>query len=94
MGLSTAWKEIHAYNLNGVHLIWQYRCDLPNRQIKVTAKYTTYMVCIYLTNTHGMYARMYNNNNFCQHFNFVAIITIIENVIPCVHRSHDHIATR
>ena len=24
--------------------IWQYRRDLPNRQIKVTAKYTTYMV--------------------------------------------------
>ena len=37
--LSTLWKEAHAYSLNGVHLIWQYLHDLPNRQIKITAKY-------------------------------------------------------
>ena len=42
--LSTVWKETHAYSLNGVHLIWQYLCDLPNRQIKITAKYIMYMV--------------------------------------------------
>ena len=40
------WKETHAYSLNGVHLIWQYLHDSPNRQIKATAKYTTYMVHI------------------------------------------------
>ena len=39
-------EETHAYSLNGVHLIWQYIHDSPNRQIKATAKYTTYMVLI------------------------------------------------
>ena len=34
--LSTVWKETHAYNLNGVHLIWQYLRDSPNCQIKYT----------------------------------------------------------
>ena len=33
------------YSLNGVHLIWQYLRDSPNRQIKATAKYTMYTVC-------------------------------------------------
>ena len=28
--LSTVWKEIHAYSLNGIHLIWQNLHDLPN----------------------------------------------------------------
>ena len=42
--MSTVWKETHAYSLNGIHLIWQYLHDSPNRQIKATAKYTTYMV--------------------------------------------------
>ena len=33
-------------SLNGVHLIWHYLVhDLPNRQIKATAKHTMYMVC-------------------------------------------------
>ena len=32
------------YSLNGVHLIWRYLRDLPNRQIKANAKYTTYTV--------------------------------------------------
>ena len=40
-GFEKAWKEIHAYSLNGVYLIWGYRHDAPNRQIKATAKYTT-----------------------------------------------------
>ena len=30
--------------LNGVQLIWRYLRDSPNRQIKATAKYTTYTV--------------------------------------------------
>ena len=42
--LSTVWKETHAYSLNGVHLTWQYLHNLPNCQIKATAKDTTYMV--------------------------------------------------
>ena len=42
--MSTVWKETHAYGLNGLHLTWQYLCDSPNRQIKATAKYTTYTV--------------------------------------------------
>ena len=29
---------------NGVHLIWRCLHDLPNNQIKTTAKYTTYTV--------------------------------------------------
>ena len=37
-------EETHAYSLNGVHLIWQYLHDLPNRQIKVIANYNTYTV--------------------------------------------------
>ena len=44
-GFETAWKEIHAYSLNSVHLIWRYRRDLPNCKIKATAKYTMYTVC-------------------------------------------------
>ena len=47
--LSTVWKETHAYSLNGIHLIWQYLRHLPNRQIKATAKYTTYTVAKFTT---------------------------------------------
>ena len=36
--------ERNPYSLNGVHLIWQNLRHLPNRRIKATAKYTTYMV--------------------------------------------------
>ena len=39
-------EETHTYSLNGVHLIWRYIRDSPNRQIKATAKYTTYTVLI------------------------------------------------
>ena len=35
---------IHAYSLNGIHLIWRYGRDSQNCQIKATAKYTMYMV--------------------------------------------------
>ena len=42
----SVWKETHAYSVNGVHLIWQYLHDSPNRQIKATAKYTMYMAHI------------------------------------------------
>ena len=44
--LNTVWIETHAYNLNGVHLIWQYSRNSPNRQIKATAKYTVYSTLI------------------------------------------------
>ena len=37
-------ERTHACSLNGVHLIWRYVHDSPNRQIKVTAKYTMYIV--------------------------------------------------
>ena len=37
-------EKTHAYSLNGVHLVWQNLRDFLNRQIKTTAKYTTYMV--------------------------------------------------
>ena len=46
--LSTVWNETHAYSLNGIHLIWQYLRDLPNRQIKATTKYTKYMIYTYV----------------------------------------------
>ena len=48
--LSTAWKESHAYGLYDVHLNWQSLRDLPNRQIKLTAKYSSYMVTRVVTN--------------------------------------------
>ena len=48
--LSTAWKESHAYGLYDVHLNWQSLRDLPNRQIKLTAKYTSYTVTRVVTN--------------------------------------------
>ena len=31
--LITVWIETHAYSLNGVHLIWRYSRNSPNRQI-------------------------------------------------------------
>ena len=42
--LSTAWKESHAYSLYGVHLNWRSLCNLQNRQIKMTAKYSGFTV--------------------------------------------------
>ena len=51
-GFETAWKEIHAYSLNGIHLIWWSRRDSPNRQIKAITKYTTYTI---LENKVGAY---------------------------------------
>ena len=44
--LSTLWKEIDGYNLNGIHYIWQLLHDSPNRQIKMTAKYSGHKVFI------------------------------------------------
>ena len=42
--LISVWIETHAYSLNGVHLIWRYSRNSPNRQIKATAKHITYTV--------------------------------------------------
>ena len=37
---------LYAYRLNGIHLIWQYLRDSPNRQIKATTKYMYHVYSI------------------------------------------------
>ena len=42
--LSTLWKETNAYSVNGMHLAWQLLQKFCNCQIKITAKYFSYML--------------------------------------------------
>ena len=59
--------ETHVYSLKGIHLIWQHSCDLLNRQIKATAKYTTLTVAttVYVkTFEGGKLSRFINNMHY------------------------------
>ena len=47
-GFEYCMEKTHAHSLSDVHLIWQNLHDSPNCQIKATAKYTTYMVAMYV----------------------------------------------